>query len=89
MFSVPELVLWCSKRFDTTSRVIQVGEVSFPPLRLSLIVFQSMLRLPKKNKELKELKLVEVDSFIANNGGMKKLLSHFKDSLSGIKPNTS
>ena len=44
-----------------------------------------MSRFQKPNKELK---LVEVDSFIAINGGLNKLLSHFTDSLSGIKPNT-
>ena len=25
VFNVPELVLWCSKHFDTTTRVIHVG----------------------------------------------------------------
>ena len=35
-----------------------------------------------------ELKLLEEDSFIENNGGPKKLLSYFRDALSGIKTNT-
>ena len=73
-----ELVLWCSKNFDATIRVIHDSEVGFPSVCLSPIVFQNMLRLPKPNKELK---LIKVDSFITNNGFLKKLLSHFTDSL--------
>lgn len=49
------------------------------------IVLNKMLRLPKQNKELK---LIEADSFITNNGGLRKLLSHFIDSLKGIKLST-
>lgn len=70
VFNVLELVLWHSKCFDATRRVIHISEVGFPLVSLIPIVFQKMLRLSKLNKELK---LAEANSFIANNGGLKKL----------------
>jgi hypothetical protein len=39
VFSVPKLVLWCSKRFDTTKRVIHVSEASISLISLGPIVF--------------------------------------------------
>ena len=84
VFNVLELVLWCSKWLDATKRIIHVHETSLDPRSLRPIVFQNMLRLPKPNKELK---LSEIDSFIAKNGGLKKLLLYFIDALSGIKSN--
>ena len=36
----------------------------------------------------KELRIIEVDSFITNNGGPNKLPSYFIESYFGIKPNT-
>lgn len=44
-----------------------------------------MLRLQEPNKELK---LPEMDDFVINHGRPKRLLPHFKDSLSGVKSNT-
>ena len=53
-----------------------------PPISLSPIFFQKMLRLLKLNKELN---LLEEDAFITNNGSPNKLLTYFTDSLLGIK----
>lgn len=82
VFRVPELVLRCSKRFNTTKRIVRVGDSIVPPINLSPLVFQKMLKLPKLNKELK---LPKADAFITNNGGPKRLLKYFTDSLSRVK----
>ena len=82
VFTMTKLVLWCEKRFDTARRVIQVVDTIVQPISLNLIVFQRMLRLPQPNKGFK---ITEVDDFISNNGGPKRLLLHFIDSLSRVK----
>lgn len=84
VFSVPDIVFWCSKCFNTTKRVIHIVEVGLPPVSLGPLIFQKMLRLPEPNKELK---ITEENSCIAKNGGLKKIMSHFTNSLSGTKPN--
>ena len=38
-FTVPELVLWSTKYFDTARRVIQVGDTTVQPISLNPIVF--------------------------------------------------
>lgn len=39
VFNVLEIVLWCSKCFNTTIRVIHVGESTMPLIILSPIIF--------------------------------------------------
>ena len=82
VFSVPELVLWCSNHFDATKRVIHVGESNMPPIILTPIIFHKMLRFPKP---IKELKIPKEDAFISNNSGPNKLLTYFTNSLSRVK----
>lgn len=53
VFSVPELVPWCSKCVGATKRIIHVFEASMSPISLSPTIFQKMLRLPNPNEELK------------------------------------
>ena len=55
-----------------------------PPINLSPLVFQKILRFAKPNKELK---LTEVDDFITNHGGPKRLLTYFSYSFSRVKIN--
>ena len=55
-----------------------------PPIILSPIIFDKMLRLLKINKERKVL---EEDSLIKNNGGSNKLLRYFTAALSVSKSN--
>jgi hypothetical protein len=84
VLSVAELVLWCSKHFDAFTRVIHIGEVGFPLVSMSPLVFQKMLSLLKPNKELK---LIETNSFISSNGVLRKIMSQFMDSMLRINPN--
>ena len=83
-FSVLELILWCSKHFDATKRIIRIGDSIVPPINLIPIMFQKIMKLPKFNKELK---IPEAYAFITNNGGPKRLLTYFTDSLYGVKTN--
>lgn len=78
-FGVPEFMLWCSKCFNQSKRIIQVRHSAIHPVSLNPLVFHRMLRLPNPNKELK---LSKVDDFITNNGGPKRLLTYFTDSFS-------
>lgn len=84
VFGVWEVVSWCSKRFDASNRIIQVGDNIVSPINLIPLVFQKMLILPKPNKELK---LHKLDNFITNCGGPKRLLTYLIDSLSRVKTN--
>lgn len=45
VFIVPELVFWCSKCFDPTKRVIHIGEIGFPPISLSPLVFSEYVEV--------------------------------------------
>lgn len=74
VFNFSDLILWCSKMFDSTNRVIQVGEGGKTPIYLTPHIFQKMSRLPTTNHDLK---LAEEDSFISNNGGGEKVLKEF------------
>lgn len=76
------LILWCAKCFDVARRVIWIGDTAITPIILNPLMFLIVLRLPNPNIGFK---IVEVDAFIANHGGPKRLLVHFTDSLYGIK----
>ena len=68
IFNVPKLALRCSKNFDATKRLICLGESTMPPIILSLIIFQKMLRLSKPNKKLK---LIAANLFISTMAGQR------------------
>ena len=70
------------KHFDASRRLIYVGDTIVRPISLDPLVSQIMSRLPEPNREFN---ISEVDSFIANHGGPKRLLPHFLNSLSGLK----
>ena len=78
VFSVPELVLWCSKQYDASRRIIHVGKNIIQPISLKPFVFHRILRLLESKKEFK---IDEADEFIPNHGGPKRLLSYFIDSF--------
>ena len=81
VFNVPDLFLWYPKCFDSTKRIIQVSNPNIYPISLRPVIFQKMLRFLEPNKELK---LLEGDSFIETNGGLKKLLTYFIDASMGL-----
>ena len=85
VFNVLELVIWCSKHFYTTKRIIRVSNTNMSLISLRPVISQKMLKLLELNKELY---LQEADSFIANNSALKKLLTYFIDTLLEFKSTT-
>ena len=78
-------MLWCSKFFNASRRIIQVGDNTIHPISLNPLVLQRMLRLLEPSKEFT---IVEVDDFIKNHGGPKRLLPYFINSFYGLKTNS-
>lgn len=74
VFNFSKLILWCSQKFDSTKRVIKVGEGGKAPIHLCPYIFQKMLRFPMPSCDLE---LSKVNSFIANNGGGQNILEQF------------
>lgn len=84
VFSVPEFVLWHAKHYDASRRTILIGDNTIHPISLNPLAFQRMLRLLGPSKEFK---LPEIDDYVMNHGGPKRLLAYFIDSLSRLKLN--
>ena len=82
VFGVPEIMLWCSKHFDASRGVNQVGNNNIQRISLNPLVFHIMLRLANPNKEFK---IAKADDFITNHVSPKRLLPYFKDSLSRLQ----
>jgi hypothetical protein len=73
-FDFRELVTWCTKRFNSKHRLIELKERRRMHVPLTPNTFVSMLRLPKLEKFLK---LPETDSFLDAQGGGMSFLKEF------------
>jgi len=71
-----DLVLWCTNKFDTNKRIIQMQRK--PPISLSPSFFKRMSRLPNPTMLFKN---EEADKFLKDHQGEVELLDNYLTNL--------